>query len=88
MSDQRAMLDSCTNSPDCQGDFHLLCCPSTSRHPKPEPQPDRQTWERRIGGTDLAEMRVHLDVGLDGRALVPEPVLAQLLSDAGWERTA
>lgn len=49
---------------------------------------DQQTWERRLGGTDVAEVRIHLEVDERGRAHVHGALLAQLLVDAGWERTA
>lgn len=52
------------------------------------PKPDLQVWERRIGGTDIAETRLHLEVDPEGRIRVHEAVLVQLLVDAGWERTA
>lgn len=31
MSDQRAMLDTCTNRRDCIADMHILACPSELR---------------------------------------------------------
>lgn len=49
---------------------------------------ERQTWERRVAGTDIAEVRIHLDVDHEGRVRVHESVIGQLLLDAGWERTA
>ncbi|MDN4173937.1 hypothetical protein QWY28_13330 [Nocardioides sp. SOB77] len=52
----------------------------------PGSTPEQQVWERRIPGTDVPLTRVHLAIGPDGRALVHEAVLAQLLTDAGWER--
>lgn len=46
-----------------------------------------QTWERRLGGTDVAEKRLHLEVDDQGRVRLHEAIVAQLLHDAGWERT-
>lgn len=54
--------------------------------------PERQTWTRPavLGtvGQVRAETQLHLEVDSEGRARVHEAVLAQLLVDAGWERTA
>lgn len=47
-----------------------------------------QVWEQRVPGSDLAAQRLHLEVDDEGRARVHESVLAQLLSDAGWERAS
>lgn len=47
-----------------------------------------QTWERRLGSTAVAATRMHLDVDDQGRVHVHEALLAQLLLDAGWERTS
>lgn len=88
-ADQRADLDSCTCSVDCQGDFHLMCCPSTGRRADAEPRPERQTWKRiefEVAGA--VEQLVVIDVDDRGIVQIEEAVLAQLLIDAGWERTA
>lgn len=45
-----------------------------------------QTWELRVAGTDVALQRMVLDVGHDGRVTVHEALLAQLLTEGGWER--
>lgn len=47
-----------------------------------------QTWERRLGGTDIAEVRIHLEVDDQGRVRLHEALAARLLHEAGWERTA
>lgn len=47
----------------------------------------RQVWERHLAGTDVAEQRIHLEVDDQGRVFVHEALLAQLLVDAGWERS-
>lgn len=49
---------------------------------------ERQTWERRLGGTDVAEVRIHLEVDTEGRVRLHEALAARLLHEAGWERTA
>lgn len=54
---------------------------------------EQQTWERPVvPGTDPrvdpVAARLLLDIDHEGRARVHEAVLAQLLHDAGWERTA
>lgn len=49
-----------------------------------------QTWERRVPGTDAVE-RALVDVQVRGTVAVvevEESLMAQLLTDAGWERTA
>lgn len=52
------------------------------------PVVERQTWERRLGGTDIAEVRIHLEVDAEGRVRIHEALAARLLHEAGWERTA
>lgn len=49
---------------------------------------ERQTWERLVPGSDVAEQRIHLEVDDQGHARVHEALLAQMLVDAGWERTS
>lgn len=50
---------------------------------------DLQRWERRVPATDVAVEALTVAVGDgDGTARIRESVLAQLLSEAGWERTA
>lgn len=44
-----------------------------------------ETWELRIGGTDVCKNRISLDIH-DGRAVVHVAVLRQLLEQAGWVR--
>ena len=93
MSDQRALLDECTTHAGCPAALHLAdCLGSKLREAVDAAQRplglDRQTWEKRLGGTDVAEKRLHLEVDPEGRVRVHEAVLAQLLHDAGWERTA
>lgn len=49
-----------------------------------------QTWERKVPGTDATE-RALVDVQVRGAIAVvevEESLMAQLLTDAGWERTA
>lgn len=48
---------------------------------------ERQVWEQHVPGTDIPTQRLHLDVDDQGRTAVHEAVMAQLLADAGWERT-
>lgn len=53
---------------------------------------DHQVWERPVvPGTDPrvdpVAARLILEIDAQGRAHVHEAVLAQLLTDAGWERT-
>jgi hypothetical protein len=45
-------------------------------------------WERRVPGSDVAIERRELLVDDHGRVVVEEAWLAQLLVDAGWERTS
>lgn len=52
-----------------------------------QPRPHPQAWERRLAGTPVTDMALHLLIDDQGRAYVHEAVLAQLLTDAGWERT-
>jgi hypothetical protein len=47
-----------------------------------------QTWERRVPGTDVAIQRALLQVDEHGVVELDEALAAQLLSEAGWERTA
>ena len=47
-----------------------------------------QTWERRVPGTDVAIERALLQVDEHGVVELDEALAAQLLSEAGWERTA
>ncbi|CAI9417276.1 hypothetical protein [Nocardioides sp. T2.26MG-1] len=56
--------------------------------PFPTAPAERQTWERRVAGTDIAEVRIHLDVDHEGRVRIHEALAARLLHEAGWERTA
>lgn len=49
---------------------------------------ERQTWERRIPDTDRTELAIHLEVDAEGRVRLHEAVLARVLVEAGWERTA
>lgn len=55
------------------------------------PRPDQQTWARPVPvnapGAGQPAVVLHLVYDDTGRALVHEAVLAQLLVDAGWERT-
>ncbi len=62
-------------------------------HQAPAPETERQVWEKPVvPGTDPrvdpVAARLLLDIDHEGRARVHEAVLAQLLLDAGWERTA
>lgn len=95
---------SCTATADCVADVHTLCCPSTHRAvpreptfadapPVDPPVEPVQVWERPVvPGTDPRRdpvaARLHLEVDDEGPVRVHEAVLAQLLSDAGWERIA
>lgn len=49
---------------------------------------ERQVWEKRLGGTDVVEKRLHLEVDAEGRVRLHEALAARLLHEAGWERTA
>lgn len=51
-----------------------------------EPVEDLQQWKRQVEGAG-EQLVVAVGDG-DGTARLPEAVLAQLLLDAGWERTA
>ena len=55
---------------------------------EPEPaQVERQTWElRRLA--DHTDLALHFEVDSEGRVRLHEAVLARLLHEAGWERTA
>jgi len=150
VSDQRALLDECTNRPTCTAEMHLAGCPASptvgllaalqrsvdrARADRCEREPneltdraaeaiigqaeadrelrapappcmecgpgyrigdegcrhtarERQTWEKRLGDTDVAEKRMHLEVDDQGRVRIHEALVVQLLVDAGWERTA
>ena len=50
-------------------------------------RPERQTWElRRLA--DHTDLALHLEVDAEGRVRIHEAVLARVLTEAGWERTA
>lgn len=56
-----------------------------AEHARPGDRADseRQTWEFRRIGTDLA---LHFEVDSEGRVRIHEAVLARVLHEAGWER--
>lgn len=49
MSDQRAMLDACTNSRDCTADMHIVACPSDSRREEAEGDDRHATLAEALG---------------------------------------
>ena len=53
-----------------------------------DPRPEQQVWERRVSGTDVPEVRLHLAVDHEGRVRLHEAMVVQLLVDAGWERAS
>ena len=84
----------CTGEAGCDAEDHMMCCPTladrvTERTVERDAGgAERQVWERRIPGTDVPLTRVHLEVDGEGRVRLHEALVAQLLHDAGWERTA
>lgn len=92
----RLHLSGCPGSPACpycqERGRHLASCRHAGNDSLPVVGPQSQLWtrpeKRPAPGVRRPEMRLHLVVDDTGRALVHEAVLAQLLTDAGWERTA
>ncbi|WP_193613144.1 hypothetical protein [Nocardioides lijunqiniae] len=90
--------ENCASRLDCPSASHLRDCPwwTDPHHEVPvevgteheSNASEAQVWERRVPGTDVAEVRVHLAVDDQGRVELHEAVVAQLLADAGWERAS